>query len=293
MHIIHFFKKWILCQEPHVLSKACIEMIGCTMFHFIGSLAPTPFANGVALMCIVYYVAHVTGAHLNPALTLTFSLLGYYNPFEMFIYWAAQISGCVIGALLLAALVPGLHAGQSVPRIGGEMRYDGCFEPHGALSKGEIFGWEAIGTFMFLVPIFSVVWYTHRKQGYGTTGPIMVGLSLMASAFAVGPFTGASLNPARTLGSLIVFKCPQATRESYGYYILGEMVGAYIVPLAIIPWYGIAHNAWYLHFVPSWMIKQMQFYQPSIKIPTSIPHHTESNLNEIVSKDTTCELTHK
>eukprot|EP00798_Chlamydomonas_sp_ICE-L_P019572 gene19570-26256_t len=56
------------------------EFTGSMIFHFIGSASPTPAANGIALIVLVYFTAKISGAHLNPAVSFTFMLLGHTNP---------------------------------------------------------------------------------------------------------------------------------------------------------------------------------------------------------------------
>ena len=232
-------------EDASLVTKGVSEMVGCMMFHFIGSVSPTAAANGLALLVIVYYTARMSGAHLNPAVTLTFMLLGHVNPVEMIVYWAAQVAGCVLGALWVAALVPGaVLRGTGSPGYAG-VHGDGCFAPQAGLTDAQVLGWEAMGTFCFLVPIFAVVWYTQTKSGYGNTGPLIVGLSLTATALAVGQWTGAALNPARAMGSVIVLRCAPRAETTVGLYVAGEAVGAALVPLVIIPWYGIAARPWY------------------------------------------------
>lgn len=256
--------RWLIEPRPRVYSKFSSELVACMMFHFIGSISPTPLANSMALMVLVYYTAKTSGAHLNPALSLTFMLLGHTNPLEMLFYWMAQIAGCAIGALWIALLVPGLGVRDKIQRQPGQVAYDGCFIPNEALSNGALFGWEAFATFCFIVPIFSVVWYTTHKKGYGNTGPVMIGLSLFATALAAGPFTGAALNPARVFASPIVFDCNN--NSQIFYYVIGELCGAAIVPLFIMPWYGISRDAWYLSYIPINIRKRMKYYQASLKI---------------------------
>lgn len=232
-----FFYWW----SYEALSRAIVEFTSCMMFHFIGSVCPTPVANGIALIALVYYAAKVSGAHLNPAVSLTFCLLGHTDPFEMIMYWLSQVLGCVVGALWTAALVPASNL-ITGPR-GAGFQGDGCFTPSSSLSRAQTFGWEAIGTFCFIVPVFSVVWYTQNKKGYGNAGPLIVGLSLTASAMASGPYTGAALNPARALGSSIVFGCPY--KHVFTDYVLAELTGAAASVIAIAPWYGISSQSWY------------------------------------------------
>jgi hypothetical protein len=180
----------------------------------------------------------------------------------MLVYWVAQILGSIFGALWIAILVPGLDIGSD----GSLQPLSGCFYPASNLSRWDVFGWEATGTFCFILPIFSVVWYTIHKEGYGNTGPLMVGLSLIANALAVGQFTGAAFNPARVIGSPAVFKCDNTFMP---FYIFGEMVGASIVPLIIAPWYGISPNAWYMEIVSP---KTRHFLD---KVQVEMPFNTE------------------
>lgn len=243
-------KEWTLDVRPHLYSKFSHEMVSVMIFHFIGSIAPTAMANSVVLMVLVFYTAKTSGAHLNPAASLTFMLLGHTNPIELLVYWMAQVTGAICGALWIACLLPlqiGHHTDHT-DHTNGIIKYRGCFIPHPDLTKTQVFGWEAVCTFTFLVPVFSVVWYTTQKKGYGNTGPIMIGLSLLGSALAAGPFTGASLNPARTLGSAIVFDCKNTS--FLGSYIAGEMCAACIVPFFIMPWFGIHYDAWYMRWIP-------------------------------------------
>ena len=247
---------------PSMVTRAFAEFIACAIFHFIGSVCPTPEANAVALMIMVYYSAKISGAHLNPAITMTFTLLGYTTPYELLIYWFAQVIGCIVGALWIALLVPGCQ-------IGHEPSYEchpyaGCFLPDPRLSVARVFGWEFITTVSFIVPVFSVVWYTQNKSGYGNTGPIMVGLSLLSSAYAAASFTGAALNPARTLGSAIVLNC--ANKSIAGVLIAGQMLASLTSILLIVPWYGVASNAWYIKHVPKTIMNWLQFYQPNISL---------------------------
>ena len=189
----------------------------------------------------------------------------------MLFYWAAQIIGAALGALWIACLVPGLEI-----RSLGDGKFDGCFNPRSDLTLDQVFGWEALCTFMFILPIFSVVWYTNNKKGYGNTGPVMIGLSLFASALCAGPFTGAALNPARVLGSPIVFDCQN--KKYIGHYIAGEITGAALVPLFIMPWYGIANNSWYGHLIPKRIMKHMKGYVTRLENENEETNKTDNEI---------------
>jgi glycerol uptake facilitator-like aquaporin len=234
---------------PDLINIMTIEFLGCMIFHFVGSVSPTPIANGMILIPLVYFTSRISSAHLNPVVSIIFTLLGHINPIEMLFYWISQIFGAAIGALWTKALIPSEY---------GRL-YRGCFIPDKLLSYAQIFGWEAVGTFSFVLPIFAVVWYTKSKNGYGNVGPIIIGLSLFANALAVGPWTGAAFNPARVLGSAIVFNCQND--NVLFYYIIGEVTGALCALIAIIPWYGINIQSWYIHKVPDQLKKNVRMIE--------------------------------
>jgi aquaporin TIP len=244
--------------SPQIGAKMLAEFLGSIMFHFIGSMSPTPLANGLSLMTSVYYSAKISGGHLNPAVSTVFCIMGFITPIDTFFYILSQVCGCITGALLIAMVVPTSSMG-GVPPPESNL---GCFRPDPLLSESNVVGWEAIGTIMFIVPVMSVVWYTQNKKGYGNTGPIMVGISLASVAMAVGNWTGASLNPARTLGSAVVFDCARTTIT--GAYIAGQMIGAFVAPVLIVPWYGISKDAWYINYISLKTRDILRSYTPSI-----------------------------
>ena len=202
-------------------------------------------------------------------------LLGYINPFEMIGYWISQVIGCAIGALWLRALIPNIYIWEPI-KNSDALAHSGCFIPQTFLKNSQIYGWEAVCTFCFITPIFAVVWYTNHKPGYGTLGPIMIGIALTANALAAGQYTGAALNPARTVGSPIVFSCPN---EKLYLYILGQFTAAIIAPFILIPWYGIAQKPWYRSYFPLFVKKFINLYQPSVRLDSRSSDRTGSPNN--------------
>jgi len=262
-------KEYIFNPFNGLLAKLFTEFIGCMIFHFIGSVSPTPIANAIILVVIIYYTAKISGGHLNPAVSWTFMLLGHLNPIEMLFYWIAQISGCIFGALWISALIPDVYIRgkysdgnfnnfTNIPNNSNNYLCDGCFIPNNELSNARLFGWESLCTFNFILPIFAVVWHSKLKDNYGYVGPIIIGLSLYANALAASNWSGGALNPARVLASPAIFNCDND--ESIFYYIIGEMTGATLAILAIIPWYGIAENSWYIHKVPLMFTEKLNVF---------------------------------
>ncbi len=81
------------------------------------------------------------------------------------------------------------------------------------------------------------------QPSFGVAGPAAIGLALSACALASGQYTGASLNPARTLGPALVFGCGAGTWSTVGAYVAAELLGAVAAAIASWPLYG----AWLLH----------------------------------------------
>jgi glycerol uptake facilitator-like aquaporin len=260
-------KKWIYVK-PDLITKFTSEFTGCMLFHLIGSLNPTAECNAIALMTLVFFTAKLSGGHLNPAISCVFNILGYTNPIELFVYISAQITGSIVGALWLSTVIPTLTIGAN----NTDVLYNGCFVPDESLSLSRIVAAEALGTYSFAIIVFSVVWYTQQKKGYGTIGPIMIGLSLLSPALAFGRLTGAAFNPARTIASYFVYKC--VSGRLVGCYIGGQMLGSFLAALTIIPWYGISEDSWYISWIQRELLYIMSVYQQqSIQL-------NASNLNE-------------
>lgn len=261
--------------------RACFaEALGCALFHVIGSVAILPAANGVALTALVYLTAKLSGAHLNPAVTLAFGLLGHSRPDEVLAYWVSQVTGAILGSFVLASMVPGLAIGAEPASI-----YSGCPSP--SVPSALVFGWEALGTFGFVLPVMSVVWYTQNKKGYGNTGPIVVGVALTANALACAPFTGGVLNPARAIASSVTFAC--SARPQVYAYVLGELTGAAMASLVTVPWYGISRSPWYGTRLPKWVHLTTRDAHRSIKLETTRGEGAEED-DTAMLKQTTQEI---
>lgn len=220
-------------RAMNFISRLYAEYMGSMIFHFIGSVNPTPIANAVALTVMVCYTSKVSGGHLNPALTLTHCICGHINPAEMLAYWMAQFGGCIAGALMIAALIPQPNDEQV-----------GCIATHGNIDTVQVVGWEGFATFGFIVPVMTLHWYSLNMPRFQSVGPLMVGLALYSVSLATHDWTGAIVNPARTVASEIIFRCNES--HLIVYYISGQVLGAVMASCAIIPWYGIAVNPWYI-----------------------------------------------
>ncbi len=139
-------------------------------------------AFGLVIMAMIYAVGHVSGAHFNPAVTFAFALTRHFPWPRAFLYWGAQSVGALAAALLLRASL-------------GDLAGVGATLPAG--SQGQSFLWETVLTFFLMFVIMAVATDT---RAVGEAAAIAIGGTVGLDALFGGPVSGASMNPARSLG---------------------------------------------------------------------------------------------
>lgn len=164
------------------------------------------FAFGLTIAVMVYAVAHVSGAHFNPAITLGFAATGHFPWRRAPTYIAAQLAGAAAAAgVLLVLLGPIADVGATVPLA------------EVAVWKAAIV--EALATALLAFVIVSVA--TDERVPDATAG-LAIGLAVTIGALFAGPLTGGSMNPARTLGPALA----SGTWTSLWVYLIGPAVGS-------------------------------------------------------------------
>jgi MIP family channel proteins len=197
------------------------ELIGTFALVFVGSaiglydagLLAVALAHGLTLAVFAYVFGHISGTHINPAVTFGLALNGTVKWGEAVVYWVAQFAGAVLAALVLNAVV-GLVNAQA---------FDAA-QTTGVLT--ERFPYYALGV-EALLTFFLVTTVLHTAVA-GKAGPMAgwaIGTTLAIAILAGGPLTGASLNPARTFGPAAV---AGTAREGTMYliYFVGPLLGA-------------------------------------------------------------------
>lgn len=178
-----------------------------------GSVVIPALGHGLIVLGLVYAFASVSGAHFNPAVTVALLVAGKIALAKSVFYWIAQFAGAIVGALVLSFLIsgaPGSPYGQAI----GVMT-------EANLTYAAVI--EAIGTFIFVTVIYQVA--VNGKAG--NLAPGVIGLTLSAIILAIGAYSGASLNPARTLGPALA-----AGNLSYvPAYFIGIFAGAILAGL--------------------------------------------------------------
>ena len=205
--------------------RAAAEAIGTFALVFAGCGAIVTDAErdgalgvvGIGLVFFLVLVAaigslgHVSGAHFNPAVSLSFFLARHLPARDLVVYWVAQLAGAVIAALVLLAVWPAGPAdlGATVPSV----------------SAGRALLLEAILTALLMLVIMSVATDTRAA---GAPAALAIGAAVGLAAIAFGPLTGASLNPARSLGPALA----AGQWQDFWVYIAGPLAGAPIGALA-------------------------------------------------------------
>lgn len=167
---------------------------------------------GLVVLAMIYTFGDVSGAHLNPAVTLGFAVAGRFSWNQVFGYIVAQLAGAFAASGLLKFLFP-LH-----PTLGSTL-------PAGTVSQSFIL--EVVLTAILMLVILSVSTGAKEK---GVTAGIAIGAVIALEAMFAGPICGASMNPARSLGPAIV----SGNFQHLWLYPVATILGALIaVPLCL------------------------------------------------------------
>jgi MIP family channel proteins len=170
-------------------------------------------AFGLVIMVMICATGHLSGAHINPAVTIAFTLTRHFPGRDAVAYIAAQVIGATAGALLLLALWTSKPAqlGATVPGAG--------------ISTGTALVYEMVLTAFLMFVIIAVATDT---RAVGAAAAIAIGGTVGLDALFGGPITGASMNPARSFGPALA----SGTWTDFWVYVVGPIVGAAIGALA-------------------------------------------------------------
>jgi aquaporin Z len=157
------------------------------------------FAFGLSVVAMAYAIGHISGCHINPAISIGMVAAGRMKMSEAWVYIVAQIIGAIAGAAILMVIASGKD-GYSLATHGlGQDGY-GASSPQGySMLAGFIA--ETIFTFIFLLVIFGS---TSTKNIHGGFAGLAIGLSLVLIHIVGIPVTGVSVNPARSIGPALL-----------------------------------------------------------------------------------------
>ena len=215
-------------DAPNMLGAAIAELVGTFVLVFagtavaVGAVLSRPTAGGaydslavalafgLALAVVVASVGHVSGAHVNPAVTLGMAATGKFPWRFTPIYIGAQLFGAV-----LAAFATWITFGGEGARSQANLA---ATYPARGVGDLQAFVVEVLITFIL---VFVVMAVATDERAPAAIAPIAVGFALAVGVFIAGPVTGGSVNPARSLGPMIV----AGDLTSVWLYILGPIIG--------------------------------------------------------------------
>jgi aquaporin Z len=175
-------------------------------------------ARGFITTALIFALSAISGAHIDPAVSLGFAVRRAMPVVQMLIYWSAQFAGGFGAALLVFALW-------------GHAVVLGASHPGPQFTHVEAAIVEAILTFLVMMVILATA---DEEAAVGKQAAIAVGLTVAACGFFAGPISGASMNPARSIP-------PQIVGQAYDLvwiYAIGPCVGAVLAALAMTPFLG-------------------------------------------------------
>lgn len=224
-------------DENKTWQKLAAEFLGTAFLVFVGvgsvpalalarggepftgaELGIISLAFGTIVIATVYVFGYISGNHINPAVTLGLAVTGKFPWREVPGYLLAQLLGATVGAFAIVGVLgmPASEAGLGVAAYGDIPWY-------------QAFTAEFVGTFILVFTVFGVI---HRKAAPGFAG-VVIGLVVFAAIIPVAPATGASINPARTTGPMLVQQLlgGEVRWEQWPVYAIAELAAGVVAAL--------------------------------------------------------------
>lgn len=237
-------------MENNILNKFIAELIGTFFLVFIGTGSAVHaiiFANrnvgilggfsewlaiglafGLTVTVGIYALGKISGAHFNPAVTISLLVSGNISLNDTVIYIIAQLLGAALGSIFVLIVI-GPNA-AAVAALGATAPGAGVNSLTAVIA-------EIIGTYILVLTVFGAAVDKKADQGIGG---IAIGLAVAVAIFIIGPVTGGSINPARTFGPYLVDSLVGINLWGYFYiYVIGPIVGGI---LAALTYMGLAKN---------------------------------------------------
>jgi aquaporin Z/aquaporin NIP len=216
-------------DASNMLGSAVAELVGTFILIFTGCAVATAailqrstagplsynslavaLAFGLALVAVVAAIGHVSGAHVNPAVTLALAATKKFPWQFVPIYVGAQLVGAILGAI--AVWITYGEGARELADVAATF-------PAEDVGDIRAFVVEVLVTFILVFVVISVATDDRAPAG---VAPLAVGFALACGVLIAGPVTGGSLNPARSLGPMIV----AGRFDAVWVYILAPIVGA-------------------------------------------------------------------
>jgi len=202
--------------------RAVAEFVGTFTLIFVGGgagivsghdIVAVALANGLAIGIMVSNLGHISGGHFNPAITLGFVATRRIAGSLAAVYWAAQLAGGIVAALILRWLLHRPASLGSVPHVAG-------------IGVGRGLVVEMVLTFFLVWAVFATA--VDPGGAFKSIAGLAIGLTITIDVFMGGPLTGAAMNPARAFG-------PELANNFWAQgwiYWIGPIVGGLVAAIA-------------------------------------------------------------
>jgi MIP family channel proteins len=184
-------------------------------------------AHGLAFGIMVTAVGHISGGHLNPAVTIGFWVARRLSTIQTLCYWFAQLAGAVFAAYLLTLIIP--EATWRACALGTPSLATDFTRLHGMAL-------EAVASFLLVFVFFATA--VDSRGAFDKIAGFAIGLTVTIDILIAYPFTGAAINPARAFGPALVSR----HWLDQGVYWIGPLIGGVIA--------GFLYNAIFLRDQP-------------------------------------------
>jgi glycerol uptake facilitator protein len=224
--------------QPTLMQRVVAEFVGTFTLVFLGTgsvVTSVVFFGGVesagllliglsfgfAVLMMIYAFGHISGTHINPAVSIALWATGRFPSKDLVAYVIAQLAGAVVASIAIIAIV-GTRAVDA--GLGGTLPGDGVSYWQAMLVEG-------VTTFLLVLTIWGSAVDSRAPKGFAG---VAIGLVVAADIIVTGPIAGASMNPARTFGPLLtetLWGGDTGTSTEWGkfpIYIIGPIVGGVI-----------------------------------------------------------------
>lgn len=204
------------------LGTGILVLVGCaSCYGFSSTIIGISLTFGLTVATLVQCICHVSGGHINPAVTVSLFVTGDVKLIKTLLYIVVQCIGAAAGYALLQQMLPE-GAGPLAPAKLNDNWNVGQTTLSASISPGVGILWEAVLTFMFILTVHAVC--DGGRADVKGSGPLAIGLAITACHFAGIPFTGSSVNPARSFGPALVSNL----WENHWVYWVGPMIGGLV-----------------------------------------------------------------
>jgi MIP family channel proteins len=189
-------------------------------------LVPIALAEGLGLAILISNTAHISGGHLNPAVTISVWVAGKIDAVRALLYIVAQLAGAAAGAGIASVIIPKsiwsqTHLGATTVNL----------HPFGSInfSPGRAVFFEAVLTFILVYTVFATA--VDERGSFKALSGLPIGLAVAVDILAGGYFTGGSMNPARSFGPALI----SGHWTDFWVYVIGPVTGGILA--AALYWF--------------------------------------------------------